>query len=1213
MKTLDGTITRKSKEDDSLHSLSMKCTDINLQMFHNLGVSKPILNYVIFCHQEDANWPLDEGSKVKDKFDEIFASAKYKDALKKIKEVRANHMQQEKIEKKELEYLSSEKKEAKQKKKTLKDKENAKKVMEDEITALEEQSNPIRGELKTMDEVEMNYNGIRQDMVKYESDLKNCKREIVDLKPKVLRLLPDNLDDGGIKQMKIELDSKHEETKSQLEDLSIELERVSETSKRYEKEIKQLMGNIGQCDGFRKSNEKNNEELLQSVNKIAAKLNWNVEDSELSENTIVDCKSKLNETISQFDLEKWNAIGKFDKNSDDQNKEINKLTSEKAQLEEQKRLKREERSKTQKGIAQIKRVLCELQGSETKLKTIMENLDDKEVELNEAKQEVNIETLKIKIKDKRNESEDLNEQLERIKEEKQQLESQREIATQISLKTKDLNEKQRKLDRTLAGKNSELTLILGNNIPDTGKLKEEFDDKRDQLNRTKIGLESKIGKLTNEIESKRLERKNLSKEIDQKESRIKRFERELQDMDLMEVDQNFEEQLQQTKDEVEKTRLELEVKQANKYTYQEFIDKINKMQASSSKSCCPTCNRNFDSQTEANEVKRELENDIKRIPSKVQSIQNKLLKLTKRFDKFQSLLPEKKQTDEMKNDLLEKRKNIANLDRAIKMTDQQLSENQETFEVVGTDYSVCDDLRDYVSSIDQLFRETSDISGQITKLKTKSPELSKSRDYIVVKNEEETISQRMNALRREVDHCQSLEIGHEKKLTNLERERNNLLEEKLHIQRSQQERTKNQEKRQELEGTLKDCERVLLEIDQNLQPIQELMQDAHEKVQQIKKHKERTIAEMEENINEFKKLQYDIEKKHQQSVNYQNSGNEEKFASYKMDYDKANKKKKEQEATKRSLETEKSNLQTEDSNRKNELRNLDDNIKLRGYKQLEYECTSKLAKYKDEIKSLDYESNDRRRGQLTIQYNSLERQKQKLLGRLGELDNTIEELEEEISSDKYSLAESRYRKKSIEARCRYHVINDLNKYYIALDWAIMRFHQERMRVINRIIRELWRATYRGNDIDYIEIDTDDGSELSMAGADKRKVVNYRVVMVKNETKLDMRGRCSAGQKVLASLIIRLALAETFSTSCGMIALDEPTTNLDRENIESLAQALADLVAKRSIQRNFQLIVITHDEELIDQLSRIDQVDYYYRVSRDEKGRSIIRRNLNNMR
>ena len=40
-------------------------------------------------------------------------------------------------------------------------------------------------------------------------------------------------------------------------------------------------------------------------------------------------------------------------------------------------------------------------------------------------------------------------------------------------------------------------------------------------------------------------------------------------------------------------------------------------------------------------------------------------------------------------------------------------------------------------------------------------------------------------------------------------------------------------------------------------------------------------------------------------------------------------------------------------------------------------------------------------------------------------------------------------------------------------------------------------------------------------------------------------RCSAGQKVLASLIIRLALAETFAENCGIIALDEPTTNLDR--------------------------------------------------------------------
>ena len=47
-----------------------------------------------------------------------------------------------------------------------------------------------------------------------------------------------------------------------------------------------------------------------------------------------------------------------------------------------------------------------------------------------------------------------------------------------------------------------------------------------------------------------------------------------------------------------------------------------------------------------------------------------------------------------------------------------------------------------------------------------------------------------------------------------------------------------------------------------------------------------------------------------------------------------------------------------------------------------------------------------------------------------------------------------------------------------------------------------------------------------------------------------------GLQVLASLIIRLALAETFCLNCGILTLDEPTTNLDEDNIESLANQLA---------------------------------------------------------
>ena len=54
-------------------------------------------------------------------------------------------------------------------------------------------------------------------------------------------------------------------------------------------------------------------------------------------------------------------------------------------------------------------------------------------------------------------------------------------------------------------------------------------------------------------------------------------------------------------------------------------------------------------------------------------------------------------------------------------------------------------------------------------------------------------------------------------------------------------------------------------------------------------------------------------------------------------------------------------------------------------------------------------------------------------------------------------------------------------------------------------------------------------------------------MRKGDALLDMRGRCSAGQRVLACIVIRLALAETFCLSCGILTLDEPTTNLDEYN------------------------------------------------------------------
>jgi hypothetical protein len=40
-------------------------------------VRSAILDSVVFCHQEESSWPLQDGSTLKKKFDDIFESSRY--------------------------------------------------------------------------------------------------------------------------------------------------------------------------------------------------------------------------------------------------------------------------------------------------------------------------------------------------------------------------------------------------------------------------------------------------------------------------------------------------------------------------------------------------------------------------------------------------------------------------------------------------------------------------------------------------------------------------------------------------------------------------------------------------------------------------------------------------------------------------------------------------------------------------------------------------------------------------------------------------------------------------------------------------------------------------------------------------------------------------------------------------------------------------------
>jgi DNA repair protein RAD50 len=100
-KALDGVIKTTNAQNEKVSS-SQKCSDLDKMIPEMLAVSAPILENVIFCHQEDSNWPMQEGLLLKKKFDDVFESTRYTKALDALSKTKKEFQDKSKDLKAEL-------------------------------------------------------------------------------------------------------------------------------------------------------------------------------------------------------------------------------------------------------------------------------------------------------------------------------------------------------------------------------------------------------------------------------------------------------------------------------------------------------------------------------------------------------------------------------------------------------------------------------------------------------------------------------------------------------------------------------------------------------------------------------------------------------------------------------------------------------------------------------------------------------------------------------------------------------------------------------------------------------------------------------------------------------------------------------------------------------------------------------------------------------
>lgn len=285
------------------------------------------------------------------------------------------------------------------------------------------------------------------------------------------------------------------------------------------------------------------------------------------------------------------------------------------------------------------------------------------------------------------------------------------------------------------------------------------------------------------------------------------------------------------------------------------------------------------------------------------------------------------------------------------------------------------------------------------------------------------------------------------------------------------------------------------------------------------------------------------------------------------------------------------------------MRDLNDSLKVKEKEKFIQELLLKIAKSSADLERLGGLSViSGQYDKIAADYARLTKELAAVQGRKEKLEENLAQKRDQLELEGYKDADENHKKKLIKLETTKVALKDLKNYYKALDSAVIQYHSEKMEAINEKLRELWGKIYRHNDIDYIAI-----KSAEVQPTDKNRSYNYRVVMRTGRAEFDMRGRCSAGQKVLASLLIRIALADVFSTNCGILALDDPTANLDVDNMQGLAQALVDLIEERSHdqQNNFQLILITHDDNFARLLLKRYPMEIHYRVEKNENGFSVI--------
>ncbi|CAB4436348.1 unnamed protein product [Rhizophagus irregularis] len=1163
-------------------SLTGRCADLDSAVPAHLGVPPAILDFVIFCHQDDSLWPLSEPTVLKKKFDEIFESGKLSNIITDVKKDRKALATSYKEGKVVFDHLMKERERAEKLQRRIE--QNKKKV--EELTrqrkTYSHQINDVAQEIGSLLETIQEVNNKESDLKILTNTKEQKEKNFKDLQN---RMIEYHESDEELIKLKNEFESDRVNQQTAIDDMNQQV-------KKYRSDLNELQSSLSNL----------------SAEKINLQVEYTAHEKRLSEldelmqAIIRDCQfSNLLSTFpTEENIQKFKSLlqssieerkNKLEKEREQLQHEDEFLTNKNNELRSKFSSLKHTRDSTTKAkesnIVKKSKLEKEIDRmelfSESDLITLNTSLEEVESEIEEFVQDDLINKITSSIDAKQKEYKELDKKLTRLQ----------ELTTnqaKLEYKRSEKHKKASMIQTTWELLSIKLSELL-NKDPDLETLERDWNDRVNSFNRENKELEQQKESVDRDLSNIKAKIEMMKLNVEAKNQEYHNHMQKLKDIC---GNKEYLTLLKEAEDQLEFKQNEMSLFYSTSEMYEHYIDRTEREKD------CPLCHRPFAGEDKLNDFIERLKKFTTNLPEERSRQESNLEDIKKWCQRLRDLQPNyiairslQAEICELKKQIKEQEKETNEYEFQLMEIDNKLSQSQENmFNVMELNKEIQETIR--------LKSDIKDLDREINALEPFMKSATES------KNKREELRERISTLEKDIDELKNVRELRNKEETDLRNRLHTLEMEKCKKQNCFNNRNRIQQQIEELNKEILCQEKLISPLFNQIMKADDEIKDITTELQEFRKRRSESEDAIMSELNKLQLFYNSFTKIEREIAWYNRSGKKEKLGEYTKQVERKQKIITEKERYSNELKDKIHKLDMKIGQTRQTERDIQDNIE---YRYLKVE----IGKLQEQTRELRQELENQGLTSYKEKLAFLQDEQNRMTSEFSSITGNMEQLKVSINFDKddlktqYKNIEGRFKEQWAIKHGDQEAITEIDRLINELENTLMNYHTRKMQEINAKIFELWDKAYNGDDIESIEIRSEQESTQN------NRSYNYRVVMKKNGKVLDMRGRCSAGQRMLASIIIRMALAECFSKGFGMFVLDEPTTNLDENHINNLSESLRSIVESRRGESNFQLVIITHDDKFAEKLGVRELSNFKYRVERCNNGHSkIIKLDHNNV-